>query len=134
MVKHLILKRSKNKTLYPGIWQVVTGTIEKGETAIESTIREAEEETGLKIYNIMYKIPYIGSFYDVNTNRIQQVPTFGVVFSKTPDIRLSEEHIEYEWKIASEAKMHLVIPDHNNGLDVFEKYIINNSKKEIYKI
>ena len=48
--KILIQKRSKNKTINPGTWDVsVAGHIKYGEEIVDAVIRESKEETGVTI-------------------------------------------------------------------------------------
>lgn len=44
----LLLKRADDAKIYPGIWQMITGTIESHEHTKDTLLRELEEETGLK--------------------------------------------------------------------------------------
>ncbi|MFH1649292.1 MAG: NUDIX domain-containing protein [Candidatus Woesearchaeota archaeon] len=47
--RFLLSQRSLSKERHPGYWgPAVTGTVEKGETYQENSIREAEEELGIK--------------------------------------------------------------------------------------
>jgi len=46
-IEFLLLKRNE-KEIYPGLWQMVTGKIRKGEKAYKTALREIKEETGLK--------------------------------------------------------------------------------------
>ena len=39
-IEHLLLRRSPEEDLSPGVWQVVTGTIEAGEPALAAARRE----------------------------------------------------------------------------------------------
>ena len=43
--EYLLLKRAPEEPLYPNIWQMVTGSVEAGETAVVAALRELEEET-----------------------------------------------------------------------------------------
>ena len=65
----LLLKRSEISKIYPGIWQMVTGSIEKGESTIEAVKRELMEETGLKPEKL-YVVPKINSFYFPTSDKI----------------------------------------------------------------
>jgi len=64
----LFQKRSKNKIAFPNLWDVsIAGHISAGETAINSAIRETEEEIGLTITkNELYKI---GSFKEIHQHK-----------------------------------------------------------------
>jgi len=52
--EYLLLRRAADEEVYPGLWQIVTGTIEEGETALHAALREMKEETGLAITDIRF--------------------------------------------------------------------------------
>ena len=61
--KILIQKRSKNKTINPGTWDVsAAGHIKYGEEIVDAVIRESKEETGVTI--IKNKLKKIGVFFN----------------------------------------------------------------------
>jgi len=45
--KVLVMKRSGNKRLYPGLWECGGGKVRMGETFEDSIIREIGEETNM---------------------------------------------------------------------------------------
>ncbi len=45
----LIVQRDPRRPTMPGLWSVISGFIEAGETALEAAVREAREEVGLEI-------------------------------------------------------------------------------------
>lgn len=45
-------RRSPDRRLFPGIWDIVGGHVEPGETAPEALAREIEEETGWRLRRI----------------------------------------------------------------------------------
>ena len=59
--KYLMLHRSKDKKIMPGIWMAPGGKREFNEGLFEATRREVFEETGLKIKNLQVKV--IGNAY-----------------------------------------------------------------------
>ncbi len=67
--KILLLKRADNLIVYPGIWQVITGTMEADEDAIDTAKREIFEETAIKAENLI-TIPYVTSFFNAKKNSI----------------------------------------------------------------
>ena len=95
-----MMKRSPGK-YYEHLWQGVAGKIEKGETAVQTVVRELKEETGMKPKK-MFAADHIANFYDARNDRILMVPIFGIEVENS-DVRLSEEHSEYKWVSFDEA-------------------------------
>lgn len=120
----LFLKRSPAETLYPDIWQVVTGGIHAGEKAVDAALREVREETGLRPERL-WVLPYVGSFFDAAKDEVQMVPAFGCIASHR-DICLSQEHCECGWFSHQEAHTLLAMPSHREGTDVFLRDILQN--------
>lgn len=127
----LLLKRNDNLRVYPGIWQVVTGTKNNGETAYDTAVREVAEETGISP-DIIYNVPFIGSFYQKSYDVIQKVPSFGIYLLEKPEIKISEEHTAFKWVDFDKLDDYLAIPDHLNGTNVFHKYIVTNPNRDIF--
>ena len=72
---YLLLRRSITEMLYPGSWQIVTGTVHEPETALQAALRETLEETGL-VPERFWALPFTGSFYDHATDRVRIAPFF----------------------------------------------------------
>jgi 8-oxo-dGTP diphosphatase len=49
--KFLLLKRTKEEEIFPGLWGLPGGHMEPAETPKEASIRECEEETSIKVKN-----------------------------------------------------------------------------------
>jgi dihydroneopterin triphosphate diphosphatase len=94
-IKYLLLKRSKEKEPYPGIWQIVTGKMEADEEAFKTALREVNEETGLDIKNCFVH-PKINEFYTPHNDKIYLIPVFAAEVSDT-NVKLSDEHVSFEW-------------------------------------
>ncbi|MDP2864190.1 MAG: NUDIX domain-containing protein [bacterium] len=79
-------------------WDLPKGHIEKGEKEIETVRREVEEETGLKDIEFLdgFKewIRYFFKFKEVN---ILKFVTFYLAETKEKDIKVSFEHLGFEW-------------------------------------
>src|SRR3990167_10043229 len=88
--KFLLLKRSEDAKIYPGIWQMITGTIESHEHTKDTLIRELKEETGLNPERI-FSIPRINTFYLAISDKICMSPVFLTIVKNT-DVVLSGEH------------------------------------------
>jgi dATP pyrophosphohydrolase len=131
--KFLLLKRSENEILYPGIWQVITGTTEGEETALETAIRETKEEIGLNPDRV-WTIPYITNFFTPKTNSIHSSPVFGMLVNPDDEIILSEEHDKYEWLHLDLALEKLVLPSHREATKIFHEYILSTKYQHLFEI
>lgn len=130
--KYLILKRKTNSKIYGGMWQVITGKIEFGESAYNAAKRELLEETG-QICNNLYHIPFIGSFYDWRNDNIETIPCFAAEINSS-DIKLSGEHSDYKFISYDEIKSHLELPSHLIAADHLLQHIITNPNKQNFLI
>lgn len=120
----LVLHRSAEEPIYPNVWQVVTGGIEPGETAVEATLREMVEETRLQP-SIVWAVPYIASFFSVKRDQVLNVPVFAALVDEGSNVMLSAEHQDHEWLRLEEAIERLVFPTHKEGTLVVSEYILN---------
>lgn len=82
--KILVLKEKNNTFGLPG------GRLNKGETIEKALIREIKEETGLEVKK--YKMCYLGEVPESNSLVI-----FYVIKTNDSDIKISKEHLSYEW-------------------------------------
>jgi len=89
----LLLRRSPDRTL-GGIWQPVTGGIERRETAWRAAAREVLEETGLRPIR-WWALEHLTSFYDPARDAIRMVPLFAAEVAWTDTVMLSHEHDRY---------------------------------------
>ena len=100
----IIYRQSSKEKLYlllnypSGHWDFVKGNIEKGETFKQTVLREIKEETGIS------DITFVEGFEDkieYHYQRDGQVIHKEVVFflsnTKTDQVVLSHEHLDYAW-------------------------------------
>jgi len=123
---YLMLKRSTGK-YYEHLWQGVAGKIEKGETAVQTILRELKEETGQKPVK-MFAVDHIASFYDAKNDRIQMVPIFGIEVENS-EVQLSEEHSEYKWISFEEALALLTWKGQKEGLQTVHDEIMSGDDR-----
>ena len=99
--KYLLLKKSRDK-YFPenvGKWECSGGLIEKGETSRQTILREVRKETGLEI-KVIKKLPTLrqtDKFYDSRCDVY-------LIDVNSEDIKLSDEHTEYQWLRADEVR------------------------------
>ncbi|HJY64338.1 MAG TPA: NUDIX domain-containing protein [Ignavibacteria bacterium] len=122
--KFLLLKRSEDAKIYPGIWQMITGTIESHEHTKDTLIRELKEETGLNPERI-FSIPRINTFYLAISDKICMSPVFLTIVKNT-DVVLSGEHTEYKWAAYEEASKLIHWPNQVESLEIIMKYLNND--------
>jgi dATP pyrophosphohydrolase len=130
--KFLVLQRNDKTKIYPNIWQVVTGTIEKGETAIQTALRELNEETGLTPTK-MWTLPMLAQFYEKYSDTVQFSPTFCVLVESN-QVQKSNEHISFEWLSNSECLNRLTLPSHKQGTNLLNEYLTDLEKFKNFEI
>jgi dihydroneopterin triphosphate diphosphatase len=124
--KFLLLKRSDTAKIYPGIWQMITGTIESHEHTKDTVIRELLEETGLAPQKI-YSIPKINTFYLAISDKICMSPVFLAFVDKT-FVTISAEHTEFRWADFDEACSLIHWPNQVESLEIIKKYLDDKEK------
>jgi len=79
-------------------WDFVKGKMEKGETPHETALRETNEETGISdvefIDGFEEEIEY---YFYANNQEIHKKVIFFLGKTKTSEIILSHEHLDYIW-------------------------------------
>jgi dATP pyrophosphohydrolase len=125
--KYLLLHRAKDEKIHPGIWQLVTGTVEKNEKAVEAALRELKEETGLN-FTHFWVVSYVNSFYDPEHDEVNFLPVFAAQVEDGIEPRLSAEHSEHRWFSYEEALKKLVWPGQRAGLKVVHDYIVSGEE------
>lgn len=119
---YLLLRRADNETLYPGIWQIMSGMVEVEEHSVSAALRELQEETCLRPQRI-WVAPYVDLFYSAATDTVNMSPFFAVLVKESDEPKLSAEHQAYGWYGYDEAKSLLVWPGQKKGLKRVHKYI-----------
>ncbi|MGE5432004.1 MAG: NUDIX hydrolase [Syntrophomonadaceae bacterium] len=119
-LEFLLLKRSEME-IFPGLWQMVTGSIDQGERAFETAFREIKEETGI-VPEKLWIVPYINSFYSWKRNHICMVPVFVALASQDASVKISHEHSEYQWVSREKALELLAWPGQKNSVQLITEY------------
>jgi dATP pyrophosphohydrolase len=124
--KFLLLKRAPHK-IYPSTWQMITASCEKGETTIQTVLRELMEETGLKAEKL-FPVPHVNTFYFGINDSICLSPVF-LAFVTTESVKISNEHTEYKWVTYNEAVEQIHWPDQIESLNVIWRYLSDKRLK-----
>ena len=128
--KFLVLQRSDDVVIYPGLWQVVTGTMEGNETAFQAAMREIKEETGLVPLKV-WTVPFVAVFFDAGIDQIHASPVFGALVDYTDEIKLSSEHQKYLWLDYNECIEKVELPSHKEGTRVFFEFILSRQSSVV---
>ncbi|MFP4368751.1 MAG: NUDIX domain-containing protein [Candidatus Kapaibacterium sp.] len=129
---YLLLKRSADIDVYPSLWQVITGRIEPGESALNAAIRELKEESGFAAEKI-WCLPFVTSFFDPYQDMIKFAPVFGVI-SEFSEPELSEEHSDFAWLSYDSAYERLLLPSHREGTQCFRENVILRKNRDMFRI
>ena len=89
-VEFLALRRAADRTL-PGVWQPVTGRVDRGETALAAAAREVWEETGIAPLR-WWALETTTVYYDAIADVVELLPLFAAEIAPDAVARLSNEH------------------------------------------
>jgi dATP pyrophosphohydrolase len=124
---YLLLRRSIKDRLYPNTWQIVTGTIEEYESALQASLRELREETGL-IPERYWVVPHMNTFIDPRKDIVHHTAIFLAQVSPRKIPVLSSEHYQYKWCSLAMAKRYLVWPGQITAVEIMHKFIVRKKQ------
>jgi len=104
---YLIFKTNKERGHF---WQNVTGTVEAGETYEEAALREAQEESGLRLEDIveLQALPLVEHFTDRRKKKVEEHAFLLVLEAQWKPTLDPHEHENWKWIESSELKADVV--------------------------
>lgn len=129
--KYLVIKRKSH--YLPNTWQMVTGRIEKGETAWEAALREVGEETGLTP-DRLYSANEVEVFYEIDDDCMCLAPVFVAFVDSDQEPKLSAEHSEFKWIKAAEADQYLLFDQQRRIVKRIEDNFVVTKPSEFLRI
>jgi bis(5'-nucleosidyl)-tetraphosphatase len=110
-------------------WDLPKGHIEKGEKPKDTVKREVKEETGLQDIEFLEGFKEtIKYFFKWENKNILKFVTFYLAETKTKEIKISGEHIGYEWLPYEEAMERLTFQNAKEILKRANNYLTEYKK------
>tara|TARA_B100000029_G_C17120236_1_gene794787 strand:+ start:83 stop:517 length:435 start_codon:yes stop_codon:yes gene_type:complete len=112
-----------------GHWDFPKGHVDKGEKEIETAIRELEEETGIRdtVFFEGFRKTINYTFQKGNA-RVRKEVAFFLAKTAEEKVRLSHEHVDYEWLDFESASERLT---YDNARSVLKEAIDFYKKSEV---
>ena len=110
----LTLRRAEG-TRCTGAWEIVHGSIERGETPVAAARREVQEETGLPIERL-YSLT-VNPFYLHRFDAVQLAVVFAAIVDPAAPVVLGSEHDAHQWRTPLGARRALAWPREHQALD-----------------
>jgi bis(5'-nucleosidyl)-tetraphosphatase len=84
---------------HAGHWGFPKGHAEAGETAIETALRELEEETGVQPEQVLEDTPFVEEYsFEKNGEQVEKTVTYFVGRVRSEAVRCQQEEIQaYAW-------------------------------------
>jgi dATP pyrophosphohydrolase len=123
---YLMLRRSPSENLYPGAWQIITGSIETGETALQAAVRELKEETDY-VPQKLWIVPHVNTFFSTKDDTLNHTVVFAAQVLPGSNPALSNEHHQFTWCTIDEAKKLCVWPGQIHALHIIHEFIVKGS-------
>ncbi|MGD0423985.1 MAG: NUDIX domain-containing protein [Candidatus Bathyarchaeia archaeon] len=115
-----------------GHWDFVKGHVEKGENERETTLRETEEETG--ITDLKFIEGYresISYFYRRAGRTVRKEVVFYLLETNTEQVRLSREHVGFDWLTYDRAMERLTYKNAKDTLQKAQDFLATQPTKEV---
>ncbi|HUK63382.1 MAG TPA: NUDIX pyrophosphatase [Dongiaceae bacterium] len=122
--RFLLLRRSPGRRTLAGVWQPVTGGIERGETAWQAARREVREETGLEPVR-WWALEHLSIYYEARPDACVVLPVFAAELARDATPRLSHEHDAWILTTAAVARRRVLWDAQRHAIDAVVREILS---------
>ena len=114
----LLLRRSPGRIL-PGLWQCVSGSLERDDHVASGALRELREETGFgpEVIEAFYDLDLVNQFHEPSYDAIVTAAVFAVRVRNGVDPTLSREHDEARWVGVDDAHEEVIWPGYRTAIE-----------------
>jgi 8-oxo-dGTP pyrophosphatase MutT (NUDIX family) len=126
-VEFLLLRRHPSDTL-PGVWQPVTGTLRRGETAARGALREVREETGVRALRL-WRLESVRGTYDQGREAIRFITRFAAELGPRAEVRRSREHTAHRFASVREAARRVLWESQRDGFAEVARQVLRGGAR-----
>lgn len=130
--RYLLLHYPSSSKAKEDYWDLPKGHMEEGESEQETVRREVKEETGLEDINLVDRFREVIQYYfKVQRKTVFKTVVFYLGQTNQEHIKISAEHIGYQWLPFAEAQTQVKFSNAKHVLLKAHLFISSRSKREI---
>jgi 8-oxo-dGTP pyrophosphatase MutT (NUDIX family) len=131
----LLLRRAAH-SIFPGLWQPVTGHLDPGERAPEAALREVAEEAGIGPADTeaFYDLDEVRLFYDEDPDGILAAAVFALRARPEAVPHLSVDHDAMRWVAIDEALGEVTWPSYPGTLQAISSHLLEPDRAHWFEL
>ena len=132
----VLLVRRAPHSIFPGLWQPVTGHLDPGERAPAAALREVAEEVGIgpAETEAFYDLDEVRLFYDEGPDAILAAAVFALRARPEAVLRLSADHDAMRWVALDEALEEVTWPSYPGTLHAIASHLVEPERARWFEL